>query len=310
MTKIHNNDTQVAYRIWGAGSITIVIDAALGTCSAEWWHIAEKLSEHYRVITFDRAGYGMSPPSGLERTPHNVASEMDGLLTSLGIDSDIILIGHSQGGFYSMQYALMYPSKVISMVLLDPATPYDNEFTKRLSEEQYKQSGVDKTMGLRMGKVVTSLKLGFLFKPMLKKMPPFFYYDFADDAKEYLLKSLCRKSAYVAALDEYKFTHAENTAADVKNGIETQALGGLPIRVITHSSEFYCKELQKFGTMDLPTAKMIEDMWQDIMQRTLNLSADAKHITASNSGHFIHLTDLDVVCDTLYELTESLKMKQ
>ncbi len=299
MNEVQNSGSGIAYRIWGSGSTTIVIDTALGTCSAEWWHIAEKLSEEFRVVTFDRLGCGRSKTPTNARTPQNIAAELDNLLASLGIDNSITLLGHSQGGFYSMQYALMYPSKVTGMVLLDPATPYDNEFAKRLSKEQYKQSGVDKTLGLRLGKALTSLKLGFMFKPLLKKMPPFYYYDFSKDAKEYLLKSLCRKSAYAAALDEYKFTHMEGSVAAVKEGIDGRALGDVPIRLITHSSEIYCKELQKFGNMDAQTASFVEKMWQGIMKKTLNLSSDAKHIVAPNSGHFIHLTDFDVVYEAL-----------
>lgn len=37
-----------------------MIDTAIGSCSAEWWHIAEILSKKYKVIIYDRAGYGNS----------------------------------------------------------------------------------------------------------------------------------------------------------------------------------------------------------------------------------------------------------
>ncbi len=298
------SDSGTAYRVWGSGRETIVIDTALGTCSAEWWHIAEKLSDQFRVVTFDRLGCGGSTAPTAERTPLNIAYELDSLLVSLGIHENIILLGHSQGGFYAMQYALVYPSKLVGMVLLDPATPFDNEFAERLTKEQYKQSGVDKTLGLRLGKMLTSLKLGFVFKPMLKKMPPFYYYEFSKDAQEYLLKSLCKKSTYTAALDEYKFTHTESSVAAVKEGVESQALGSLPIRLITHSSEVYNKELREFGNMDSQTASMIEELWQDIMKKVLRLSSNAKHIIAPKSGHFIHLTDLDVLIKTLQEISK------
>ena len=295
---------KTAYRVWGTGDKTIVIDTALGTCSAEWWHIAEKLGVHYRVVTFDRLGYGKSEAPSSERSPKNIAMELDSLLVSLGVVNEVILLGHSQGGFYSMQYALLYPSKVRAIILLDPATPYDNEFAQRLSKEQYKKSGVDKTSGLKLGLSLTSLKLGAILKPLLKKMPPFFYYNFSKDAEQYLLESLCRKSSYAAALDEYKYTHSENATAAVKEGVERQALGNLPIRLITHSSDVYRRELQVFGKMDLQTANVIEDVWQSIMKKTLSLSAGARHLIAPRSGHFIHLTDCETVFEALRELSE------
>lgn len=295
-------NAKIAYKIWGTGNKTIVIDTAIGTCNAEWWHIAEKLSEQFKVVTFDRAGYGKSGNFINERTPRNIAIELNNLLVSLSVNENIILLGHSQGGFYSLQYALMYPLKVIGMVLLDPATPYDYEFAQQLTTEEYKKSGVDKTSGMKLGLWLASLKLGFVAKPMLKKMPPFYYYDFSKDAEEYLLKSLCRKSTYVTALDEYKFTHIESAIADVKKSIEYKALKDLPTKLITHSSEVYSKELQEFGNMNLQTASKIEDIWQIIMKRILDLSNNSQHIVAKKSGHYIHLTDFDMLLEAVRTL--------
>lgn len=303
MNFIDIDGTTIAYTVRGTGNKTIVIDTAIGTCSAEWWHIAEKLSERYKVVTFDRAGYGESGMFTKKRTPQNIADELNNLLVYLNISKNIILLGHSQGGFYSLQYALMYSAKVIGMVLLDPATPYDSEFIQRLTVDEYRKSGVDKTSGMKLGLWLTSLKLGFIAKPMLKKMPPFYYHTFAKDAEGYLLQSLCKKSTYATALEEYKFTHIENAIADVKKAIEHKGFGNLPIKLITHSSVVYSKELQEFGSMDLQTASKIEDIWQNSMKKILNLSTDTEHIVAAKSGHYIHLTDLDTVLETIGTLS-------
>jgi pimeloyl-ACP methyl ester carboxylesterase len=52
--------SKLAYQFAGEGDVTFVIDAALGTCSAEWRHIARALEEYGRVLVYDRAGYGQS----------------------------------------------------------------------------------------------------------------------------------------------------------------------------------------------------------------------------------------------------------
>ena len=88
---------RIACRLYGAGENTFVIDTALGTCSAEWWHIAEILGRNNQVLVYDRPGYGESSVSSLERTPRNIAAELKKLLDLLHIDKNIILIGHSQG---------------------------------------------------------------------------------------------------------------------------------------------------------------------------------------------------------------------
>lgn len=131
-----------------------------------------------------------------ERTPQNIALELNSLLVSLNINENIILLGHSQGGFYSLQYALMYSPKVIGMILLDPVTPYDSEFIRQLTADEYKKSGVDKTFDLKLGLWLTSLKLGFIVKSMLKKYLHFIIINFLSFVPEIVLIGALNLSAW------------------------------------------------------------------------------------------------------------------
>lgn len=291
----------LAYRIFGSPSpdsdfgLLVVIDTCLASCSAEWWHIAERLADHCRVLVYDRAGYGQSSASTRERTPENVARELDELLTRLEDQERLLLVGHSQGGFYLTQYALMFPAKVQALILLDPATPYDGEFRQRLLPGEYKNSGVDKTFTYKLAKTITSMGLGFLFKPMLAKSPPFYYHDFSAEAKKYLLTALCKSRTYKTALEEYRYTHLDSATRRVKDGIDNQGLVDLPVVLLTHGSAFYIRELQQYGEMDETIAAKVETLWQELMLRYLKLSANSRHIVAPNSGHYIHLTDGELV---------------
>lgn len=294
--------TKLAYSIYGSGNNTLVIDTALGSCSAEWWHIAEKLGSRYRVVVFDRAGYGESSMSTLSRTPQNISIELNKLLSNNNINENIILIGHSQGGLYSIQYSSIYPDSIKGVILLDPATPFDYEFAEKLTEQEYKKSGVDKTTSMKTCKSLLSFGLGFALKPLFMKAPPFCYYNFSDSAQKYLLKSLCKKDTYITALNEYEHTHNENDTKDIVNAIDTTILKNIPMKLITHSSNVYINELQHFGKMDKITAQKIEALWQDIMQRYMSISSASEHITAANSGHFIHLTDYEVLQSAVYDI--------
>lgn len=89
--------SKIAYKVFGNGSKTIIIDCCLGSCSAEWWHIAKIFSKNFQILVFDRPGYGQSSISTLPRTPQNIANEIHKLLEKLKITKNIILIGHSQG---------------------------------------------------------------------------------------------------------------------------------------------------------------------------------------------------------------------
>lgn len=81
----------LAYKLLGTGDKTVVIEHCLSSCSAEWWPLAEKLASDYRVLLYDRAGYGQSSKSKLSRTPENIAGELHGLLGKLGIVENIII---------------------------------------------------------------------------------------------------------------------------------------------------------------------------------------------------------------------------
>ncbi|MDF2686432.1 MAG: putative hydrolase [Clostridia bacterium] len=289
------SSSQLSCRLYGKSDKTIVIDSCIASCSAEWWHIAEQLQGEYQVLLYDRAGYGKSSLSIKTRTPENIAAELDDLLNKLGINKNIIMIGHSQGGFYATQYALMFPQKMKAVVLLDPATPFDIEFIHNLSQKEYKYSGVDKTFGFKLALFFTRLKLGFLFKSLFIKSPPFYYYNFSDDAKNYLLSALCKKETYKTALEEYKYTHLTETSQKVIDGVNNCGLKNIPIILMTHSSSIYVKELKEFAALDDEVALKVEALWQDIMKKYLKLSTDSKHIIASNSGHYIHLTDNELL---------------
>lgn len=298
------SSAEIAYELYGDAKTTVVVEHAIASCMAEWRHIAEALQDRFRVLLYDRAGYGKSSVSLLERTPDNIANELNELLDSLNIEDEFILIGHSQGGFYASHFALKYPYRVKALVLLDPATPYDGEFKTLLSEEEYKNSGVDKSGSFKTARVLTALKLGFFFRPLLKKSPPFYYYKFPKGDRKDLLSSLTKSKTYKTALAEYRFTHQLDTVKTLAAGIEHTKLQNILLVLLTHSSSFYTKELVQFGYMEGGAAEKVENVWQELMKRFLSLSNLSSFLTAENSGHYIHLTDTDLLIQTLISLTE------
>jgi pimeloyl-ACP methyl ester carboxylesterase len=74
-------------------------------------------AKKYRVIVFDRPGYGHSDrPRGRIWTPEAQADLINAALTKIGISSAIVL-GHSWGTLVALALALKYPQNVQSLVL-------------------------------------------------------------------------------------------------------------------------------------------------------------------------------------------------
>jgi pimeloyl-ACP methyl ester carboxylesterase len=76
------------------------------------------LSRGYRVISFDRPGYGYSErPKNEKVTPMTQARLLHGALKVIGVEKPI-LVGHSWSGILVLSYALNYPDDISGIVTL------------------------------------------------------------------------------------------------------------------------------------------------------------------------------------------------
>jgi pimeloyl-ACP methyl ester carboxylesterase len=90
-------------------------------CAGTWRGSIDALSNAgYRVIAPDQIGFcKSSKPERYQFTFQQLARNTHALLTSLGVKSPI-LIAHSTGGMIAVRYALMYPTEIQKLVLVDP----------------------------------------------------------------------------------------------------------------------------------------------------------------------------------------------
>lgn len=78
------------------------------------------LGDRYRFVSYDDRGAGdsMGPIDGY--SIEDIAADLDAIVASLGA-KDVVVIGHSRGGWYSAAYAALRPKLVSKIVLIDPA---------------------------------------------------------------------------------------------------------------------------------------------------------------------------------------------
>jgi pimeloyl-ACP methyl ester carboxylesterase len=113
---------------------TILLEAGGGMDSREWNKIAPELARKTgaTVVSYDRAGFGKSD---LPEIPHDMREEVEWLwegLQKLELDKNLILVGHSFGGWMIRLFASEHPEAVRGMVFVDPFT---NEFVDLLGVE-------------------------------------------------------------------------------------------------------------------------------------------------------------------------------
>ncbi len=286
---------KIAYKIFGSPPVSIIIEGAINSCNAEWWEFCTELKDH-SVLVYDRAGYGESSVSTLQRTPENIVKELSTLLENLNTKNALIMVGHSQGGLYATLFTLMHPEQVKTLILLDPLSYRDNDFKSLLSEKEFYASGVDKSQTFKLGRMLTGFHLGFLVKGLLKRNPPFNYHSFKPDAENYILKSLMQPTQYSTALEEYQLSHDETQLAYFK---EFNRQVSAKFILITHSSSKLIEEYVSVLGVNKELAEKVENIWQKFMETMNKFSTNPEKLIATNSGHYIHLTDQEMVLNEI-----------
>jgi pimeloyl-ACP methyl ester carboxylesterase len=106
----------------GSGEPTVILEPGLGGTSAAWAWIEPAVAAHTRVCVYDRAGRGRSDPSSDPQDGDQIATDLHTLLDRAGVTGPLVMVGHSLGGLYVLDFSARYPQQVAGIVLLD-ATP-------------------------------------------------------------------------------------------------------------------------------------------------------------------------------------------
>ncbi|MBP7176302.1 MAG: alpha/beta hydrolase [Thermoclostridium sp.] len=119
---------------------TIVFEPGLGDGSYSWCTYAPLLQEDYQTLIYDKGGVGRSEPSSYTDSLDGEANELKALLESAGIQTPVILVGHSRGGAIARRFAQLYPNSMKGIVLID--TTNEVMFEDSISRAFYKLDSI------------------------------------------------------------------------------------------------------------------------------------------------------------------------
>jgi len=120
--KVSANGIDIHYTIEGEGPV-VTLSHALGCNLSMWDEQAKALSGRYRVLRYDTRGHGQT---GVPSGPYSLdqmAEDLHGLLTGLGIEKTHF-VGISMGGMIGQVFALKHPQMLSSLVLCDTTSRY------------------------------------------------------------------------------------------------------------------------------------------------------------------------------------------
>ena len=113
----------------GKGDTTLVFMAGGGTCSPvlDFKSLYSLLSDKYKIVVVEKAGYGFSDIVDLDRDIDTILSETREALSKAEISGPYILCPHSMSGIEALHWARRYPDEVMAIIGLDMATPESYE---------------------------------------------------------------------------------------------------------------------------------------------------------------------------------------
>lgn len=268
----------------------VLFISGVASDALNWQAVVRLLGSSVRSYTYDRSGYRNSESSPLAPTAENVALELSLLIQKAPIPNPLILVGHSWAGVLSHEYiALKGTAQIAGLVLVDanhetaPLVMDVNDpilWTVAADVEPYSAWGVEAEHKLTKEEwdAFRAAESTEKFKLIEHKEDVECYIPSFETLRK---KELGKKQSLLG-----------NKPVYVIGGMRSRDWNGLYEAGVakgngTEDQRSHVRELIK--TVD---AKNVA-----LMKEFLKLSTKSELVFATESGHFVQLTQPDVVVD-------------
>jgi pimeloyl-ACP methyl ester carboxylesterase len=271
----------------GKGSPTVILIAGGGAFSIDWALVQPKIADQTRVCSYDRAGLGWSDPGPAEETVEETINDLHALLRASSEKAPFVLVGASIGGVFSQAYQRAFPEDVTGLV-----------FSNSANRVGFK--GKDQG-GLLWELTEADLRSGFPLPPSSKNPMP----TREDDPYDRLPPDLQKVRLWL----------------DVRLWEKSDPAKATPDSLLSWRKEF----LKEFDETDpgkkaplgtIPTVVVSSNPpANDAARRSRDeagprldfLSSNTLHITATGSGHEIHLYQPDRVIEGVLQAVTAVR---
>ena len=249
----------------GAGSPTVLLESGIADDSLTWAGVQPAIAKATRVCSYDRAGYGWSDPSPRPRDANTIALELHTLLVNAGVSGPFVLVGHSLGGMIVREYAGLYRSDVVGMVLVDSTSP-----------NQYKRMDAS----ISRGNEKFLRKLGYLEDTM-----PFGWLRLSGWCDRWPAAERDVRRTTECRMQPWRTHMAEWRAFDEDSAevLAAGPVGDIPLTVVTE------------GT---PTTNDLPNSFGAIQKELIQLSPEGRQIFVAG-GHMVQVDHPQAVVDAI-----------
>lgn len=255
----------------GSGQPTGIFESGLGDSSRAWHRIQAKVAESARTISYDRAGRGQSHFASEGRTLNDCLDDLLTMLAAVKARSPYVLVGHSFGGFIVRLFAHRYPDEVGGIVLVDSAQEdVIFEFQRILKSRVLPPRRFDEPELLTWRRF-----------DQAQHSDPKFPTNILND--EGIDLTTCYKQVR-----------------------EASSLGDLPLTLVSSTKRDDDRKNGAEGAIaDWEIAA--EKAWNQCQVKLLELSTNATHVLAHESGHYVQDDQPDLVMAAVTQMVERVR---
>jgi N-formylmaleamate deformylase len=141
------NGVRLHYARTGGNKPPVVLAHGFSDSGLCWTPVAQALEADYDVVMVDARGHGFSDAPETGYTLTEMAGDLQGVITSLGLVGPAI-IGHSMGGGTTLALAGLFPDVPGAIILEDAGALTDADFPRR-------QEGVENPFSTRLARLQT-----------------------------------------------------------------------------------------------------------------------------------------------------------
>jgi pimeloyl-ACP methyl ester carboxylesterase len=296
---LQSKDVKVFGRVKGQGKHTIVIESGSGSNCAEWFGIQDNLSQHAKVVVYNRPGYPWSEHIKEKRNPKNIANELRQMLENEGLEPPFIIVGHSFGGMVANAFARLFPEATQAVVFIDATHPEHRRF-EDLGGNSIMMSISGKISKMKFFKTMSNLGfLAFFTKP-IKVYVEMTLPNAESEIKNAVSYGYKAYGSFDAITDELE--------SIMESNIQFQLLPqfpNIPLRIIYHNPQ---KNIDQMVQYKLPQndAEAIEKLWQELDESFLIYSSKSKRVVSNKATHLINTDDSELIEKEIIDLMENL----
>ena len=273
----------------GSESPTVVLESGLDNLgSLSWALVHDSIASTSRTCAYSRAGIMWSDPAPGAFDSKAVAEDLHAALTKAGERGPFVVVGHSLGGPYALNFTGLYPTEVAGLVFVDASHP---EQIERLRQATGKS--VEAPTG------VLSAVAALSWTGVMRLIP--------DGASPKLPPATIRaQHAYLSTslgptLKELKALPSILAAAG-----KNRQLADRPLVVLTAMAPLPADVLKTVG-MTRDQGDRMQVAWKALHDEEATWSTRSRHELVPDATHYIQLDRPDVVIRAVREVISAVR---